>query len=125
MKPTFKQDLHFYSNVFDYRFILSLQNFCKISFQSRSQNYQGVVVCATMARRLLLVDFIEAKNLIACERSGTSDPFIAAQLVNIAGREIKNEKFNTNVMKKTLSPKWEQRFAFGDNIYFSIICVNS
>lgn len=68
-----------------------------------------------MARRLLLVDIVEAKNLIACERSGTSDPFLVAQLVSIGGKEIKNEKFKTSTKNRTLSPNWNQRFTFGQN----------
>lgn len=66
-----------------------------------------------MARRLLLVDVVEAKNLIACERSGVSDPYVEANLTDIAGRPIKNEKFKTSVRPKTLAPKFDQRFTFG------------
>ena len=67
-----------------------------------------------MARRLLLVDIVEAKQLIACEKSGTSDPFVSANLIDLATREIKNEKFKTPHKTRTLNPKWEFRMTFGE-----------
>ena len=44
---------------------------------------------------------------------GFSDPFISLSLVDIAGRTIKNEGYETNVQKRTLNPVWKQQFTFG------------
>jgi Ca2+-dependent lipid-binding protein len=63
--------------------------------------------------RLLIVDITAARNLIACERSGTSNPYVVATLLDIANRPIKNEKQMTNNKNKTLNPKWEQRITLG------------
>ncbi len=71
------------------------------------------------ARRLLIVEVVEARNVIACEKSGTSDPFIQLSLFDIAGREIKNEKYETTVKKKTLNPSWKQQFTFGNKSPFA------
>ena len=68
---------------------------------------------STMAQRLLIVDVLGARNLIACERSGTSDPFVVANLLDIANREIKNEKHKTSAKTKTLNPKWDHRLTLG------------
>lgn len=51
--------------------------------------------------------------MIACERSGTSDPYAVCALLDIAMREVKNEKFKTKTKPKTLNPKWNEKFSFG------------
>lgn len=71
-----------------------------------------------MSRRLLLVDVMEAKNLIACVNNGTSNPYLSAKLLDLAQRDIKNEKFKSNVIEKSLKPNWNQRFTFGDFSFF-------
>ena len=68
-----------------------------------------------MSQRLLIVEVLEAKNLIACERSGTSDPYAVCTLLDIAMREVKNEKFKTKAKSKTLNPKWNEKFSFGSS----------
>eukprot|EP00602_Paraphysomonas_sp_CaronLab_P003319 CAMPEP_0185019240 /NCGR_PEP_ID=MMETSP1103-20130426/1865_1 /TAXON_ID=36769 /ORGANISM="Paraphysomonas bandaiensis, Strain Caron Lab Isolate" /LENGTH=1852 /DNA_ID=CAMNT_0027549443 /DNA_START=18 /DNA_END=5573 /DNA_ORIENTATION=+ len=68
-----------------------------------------------MSQRLLIVDVVAARNLIACERSGTSDPYVSANLLDIANRDIKHEKFKTSSKSKTLNPKWGERLTFGQN----------
>lgn len=68
-----------------------------------------------MSKRLLIVEVVEAKNLIACERSGTSDPYVVCSLLDIAMREVKNEKFKTKVKSKTLNPKFNEKFSFGSS----------
>ena len=66
-----------------------------------------------MSRRYLLVTVNEGKNLIACEKNGTSSPFVAASLINMASREIKNEKDKTDYKPRTLNPKFDHRMTFG------------
>jgi Ca2+-dependent lipid-binding protein len=73
-----------------------------------------------MSRRLLLVDVMEAKNLIACVNNGTSNPYLSAKLLDLAQRDIKNEKFKSNVIEKSLKPNWNQRFTFGDFSFFDV-----
>ena len=68
-----------------------------------------------MSKRLLIVEVLEAKNLIASERSGTSDPYAVCTLLDIAMREVKNEKFKTKTKQKTLNPKWNEKFSFGSS----------
>lgn len=63
--------------------------------------------------RLLEVRLLEARNVIACDRGGTSDPYVVAALVDIAGREVKGEKQKTEKINKTLNPKWNATLQFG------------
>jgi hypothetical protein len=69
-----------------------------------------------MARRYLLVTVVEAKNLFAIEKNGTSSPYVSATLLDIASREIKNEKDKTEYKSRTLNPKWDHRMTFGSFI---------
>ena len=66
-----------------------------------------------MSRRYLLVTVHEGKNLIACEKNGTSSPYVAASLLNMTSREVKNEKDKTEYKSRTLNPKWDHRMTFG------------
>ncbi|KAG9448930.1 hypothetical protein H6P81_008895 [Aristolochia fimbriata] len=50
---------------------------------------------------------IEAKDLVAADLRGTSDPYVRVQYGNIKKR--------TKVMYKTLSPKWNQTLEFPDD----------
>ena len=61
------------------------------------------------------MEVLEAKNLIACERTGTSDPYVVCSLLDIAMREVKNEKFKTKPKTKTLNPKWNEKFSLGSS----------
>jgi Ca2+-dependent lipid-binding protein len=63
--------------------------------------------------RVLILNVIEARNTIACDRGGSSDPYVVVNLCDIAGREIRNEKFKTEKKPKTLNPRWNTRFTFG------------
>jgi Ca2+-dependent lipid-binding protein len=63
--------------------------------------------------RVLIVEVRAARDLIACERSGTSDPYVVANLLDFANREIKNEKHKTSAKTKTLNPKWDHRLTLG------------
>ncbi|GFP81834.1 synaptotagmin-5 [Phtheirospermum japonicum] len=50
---------------------------------------------------------IEARDLVAADMRGTSDPFVRVHYGNL--------KRSTKVMYKTLSPKWHQTFEFPDD----------
>ena len=52
----------------------------------------------------ILVRLLEAKDILAADRGGTSDPY--------ATLEVEQEKFTSQVQKKTLKPKWKEKFRF-------------
>ena len=78
--------------------------------------------------RCLVVEVIEARNLIASTKAGDSDPHLALYLTDIGMREIKTESFKTKPQTKTLAPKWRETFSFGeqriprDNICLQQVC---
>ena len=51
-----------------------------------------------------MVRVLEAKNLLAIDSKGSSDPYVRLQL----GKQ----KFKTKVMKKSLNPQWDEEFSF-------------
>lgn len=53
------------------------------------------------------LNVIEAKDLVAADIRGTSDPYVKIQ--------YGNEKRKTKVLYKTLNPKWNQTFEFLDD----------
>ncbi len=63
--------------------------------------------------RTLQLDVIEARGLLACQKNGTSDPYVIAVLTDLGGRELKAETFNTKQKNGTLSPNWNESFVFG------------
>ena len=64
-----------------------------------------------MAR--LLVDIIEARNVIACNNDGTSDAYCISQLLDFAERPVASEVHRTEAKKKTLAPVWRESAQFG------------
>lgn len=52
----------------------------------------------------LLVHIIEARNLLAKDSNGFSDPFVVLQLGN--------QKFRTKVVDMSLNPTWDEKFSF-------------
>lgn len=50
----------------------------------------------------IVVTVKEAKSLPAMDVGGKSDPYIKLKL--------ENQEFKTKIKKKTLNPKWEQKF---------------
>ncbi|KAL3645365.1 hypothetical protein CASFOL_010545 [Castilleja foliolosa] len=56
---------------------------------------------------LIELVLIEARDLVAADMRGTSDPFVRVHYGNL--------KRSTKVMYKTLSPKWHQTFEFPDD----------
>ena len=55
------------------------------------------------------IKILEGRNMLACDHSGQSDPFVEVRLAT--GGE-KREKHVTHVVKQTLSPSWEETFQF-------------
>ncbi len=64
-------------------------------------------------RRLLTVEIIEARNLLACVKNGKSDPHATLSLTDLGGRAIKSESFVTKSKKDTLAPVFNEKFVFG------------
>ena len=57
---------------------------------------------------------VEAKDLIAADKGGTSDPFAIVTLLDGMGKQWHtSEKLKTAVVKKTLAPTWEAEKTFG------------
>ena len=69
-----------------------------------------------MARRLLIIDVKQGRNLIACEKKGTSNPYGTIVLKDIAGRPIKKEEAEIPSKSKTLAPEWGNRFTLGETL---------
>ena len=57
------------------------------------------------APAILYISVLKAKDLIAADSGGTSDPYVRMHV----GKEIANGK-RTKVLKKTLNPEWNEHF---------------
>lgn len=68
--------------------------------------------------RLLLVEIVDASDLISCTSSG-SNPHLSICLIDLATREIKTESFKAIPQFNTVSPKWNASFEFGKNHFVS------
>jgi hypothetical protein len=55
---------------------------------------------------------IEARNLTAADRGGTSDPYVKIRVTTPVGYYSSPSQFKTNVIKKTLNPQWNERWTF-------------
>lgn len=55
---------------------------------------------------VLLVTVIEARNLAAMDKGGTSDPYCVVKST------FNKQSFKTSVIKKTVTPSWNQQFTF-------------
>lgn len=82
----------------------------------------GAVTNQQAIARMLEVDVIEARNLLAVDKNVSSDPYAVVVLTDLSGRELKTETFNTKQKKGTLSPNWNESFTFG-KWSFSSICA--
>ena len=60
-------------------------------------------------------DRAEAEALLAADKAGTSDPFAVVTLLDVcSGKELHaKEKLKTEVVKKTLAPRWDAAATFG------------
>jgi len=78
---------------------------------------------ASRERRLLHIEVIEARGILGMIKSRTgdvSDPYATINLVDLADREIKSESFKTNSKSATVTPVWQEVFAFGKNYNLDI-----
>lgn len=64
-------------------------------------------------RRVVFVEVIEARNLMAQNKNGTCDPYASIALLDLGGREIKNESYKTKQKNATLTPNWSEKIALG------------
>ena len=60
------------------------------------------------------VEVAEARSLMAADKNGLSDPYAVVELVaDAGGKALKGESFKTKTHKKTLDPKFGERFTLG------------
>ena len=60
------------------------------------------------------VTVAEARSLMAADKNGKSDPYAVVELVaDAGGKALKGESFKTKTHKKTLDPKFGERFTLG------------
>ena len=62
---------------------------------------------------VVLIGIVEARNVIAADVTGTSDPYVVAQPVDARGRLLAAEKLRTAKHMRTLNPVWDEVFTFG------------
>ncbi|XP_038994380.1 synaptotagmin-5-like [Hibiscus syriacus] len=73
----------------------------------RMDDYEGSRGSAYYGNGLIELVLIEARDLVAADLRGTSDPYVRVQYGNLKRR--------TKVMYKTLNPKWHQTLEFPDD----------
>lgn len=62
----------------------------------------------------LVVHVIEARDLLAEDLNGFSDPFVAIEVLDARGEVLIPAGISkTKVAKKTLAPKWDETFTVG------------
>lgn len=64
----------------------------------------------------LIIQVIEARNLLAMDSNGLSDPYVKVQL----GRQ----RAKTKVVKKSLNPIWDEEFSFRVGNLKEEICIS-
>ncbi|KAK1942894.1 Dysferlin [Phytophthora citrophthora] len=63
------------------------------------------------------VNVIEARGILAADAGGTSDPYVTINLLNSKGAVMAaGGTFKTAVIKKTLTPQWNESFIVGDKL---------
>jgi len=60
---------------------------------------------------LLILNIKSAQGLEAGDSNGFSDPYVKIEL-NTAVKSTKQQKFETSVKKRTLTPSWDEEFNF-------------
>ncbi|XP_012440294.1 synaptotagmin-5 [Gossypium raimondii] len=73
----------------------------------RIDDYEGSRGSSYSGNGWIELVLIEARDLVAADLRGTSDPYVRVQYGNLKRR--------TKVMYKTLNPKWHQTLEFPDN----------
>jgi hypothetical protein len=88
-------------------------------FSGAKKKTQGSVGVTHTNRRLLIVDVLEARNILAIDsKKKTTDSYISCSLLDLGEREIKAETFCTQQVKSSLNPAFNQKFSFGLNLIF-------
>ncbi|GMH54373.1 hypothetical protein TrLO_g6427 [Triparma laevis f. longispina] len=78
--------------------------------------YEDVLLPAVVETgpRLLKVKIVEGKDLIACDSSGVSDPYIKLSLQDVKTQKLEN--FKSKTIKKTVNPVFNEVFVLGKNV---------
>lgn len=68
-----------------------------------------------MAAMGVSVTIVEARGILAADSNGFSDPYVTMTLLDSKGVAIvAGGSFKTKVVKKTLTPQWNEEFTVGD-----------
>ena len=59
------------------------------------------------------VEVIKAINIIAADKSGTSDPYCKLKLVQADGKVMPSEEYKTKTIQRTLNPEWDETISMG------------
>ncbi|CAH0485174.1 unnamed protein product [Peronospora farinosa] len=63
------------------------------------------------------VNIVKARGILAADSTGTSDPYITMTLLDSKGTILAaGGTFKTKVVKKTLTPEWNETFVIGDTL---------
>lgn len=63
------------------------------------------------------VQIAEARDILAADSNGFSDPYVTMTLLDSRGATLAaGGSFKTKTQKKTLSPKWYEEFVIGDKL---------
>ena len=79
--------------------------------------------CKNPNQGLLRVEVIEAKNLVAADLGGTSDPFVEIIIGDDRPKKGAPTKYS-RVIEKTLTPRWEEYFIFRNVDRSQILTIN-
>lgn len=56
----------------------------------------------------VVVDILSAKDLVAGDSTGTSDPYVKGSIKELSGKPSKLYKFRSSTVKKTVNPEWDE-----------------
>lgn len=63
------------------------------------------------------VQIVEARDILAADSNGFSDPYVKMELLDSRGGALAaGGSFKTKTQKKTLSPRWDEAFVIGDRL---------
>jgi C2 domain len=97
-----------------------------LSFGKGSKKPEGGKKGGKELRRLLMVELVEARDLIACSSDATSDPYVIMSIA-INDIDVKDEHTPQSAVKrKTIHPEWNEKYAFGTPLFlWSIAPLNA